>query len=75
MASYKIVRMGDRRGVGGIIEKTTLFVTKQYIFVPGSHYFSDKWVNSKRGSDSKWASITSLQDYYLAQYEKGRHNL
>ncbi|EAR8162880.1 hypothetical protein DRC29_21220 [Salmonella enterica] len=80
MAKYKIIQMGDERGIGSVVQKTgffgkiTTWTIKPYRDAEDkSEWFMDKWVCRENGL-SKYREFTQIEAFYTAQYLTMTHD-
>lgn len=74
MAKLKVVKFGDKRGVGSIISSTGLFgkvrtwtLVQNDVAVSIEYWGLDKWVCRENG-ESHFRGFTDIDAFYSAQF-------
>lgn len=82
MAKYKIIKMGDERGVGSIVQKTVFFwKVTTWTIKPDrdvrdkekEDWFMDEWVCRESG-EKILREFTPIDAFYSAQYSTKKHD-
>ncbi len=68
--SYKVIRVGDnKRGVGAIVERRTLFGTRTTWTFEGHELPSlDRWTCSETG-EKEYIGVSPIHSFYVEQFE------